>query len=116
MIAASNIGILVGPQSQTVLLNENATFQCNADSPAKWKINNEVFNPINEIPPHLSERGFKSNHTRQEEEEEDIQVFKITLIVLGLPINNNTVIQCQIQTDSALLTSTPAILLVIGII
>ena len=109
MIAASKI--LVEPQSQTVLLNENATFQCNADSPAKWKINNEVFDPVDGFPPHLSDRGFKSNVTYEHAQ----GVFNITLIVLGLPLNNNTEIQCLIQTDSTPLTSALVTLLVIGI-
>ena len=107
MIAASKI--LVEPQSQTVLINENATFQCNTSEPAKWKINNEIYDPVDGLPPNLTERVFTPTPGHAQ------GVFSITLIVLGLPLNNNTEIQCLIQTDSTPLTSALVTLLVIGI-
>ena len=107
MIAASKI--LVEPQSQTVLINENAIFQCNTSEPAKWKINNEIYDLGDGLPPNLTERGFDPTPEHAQ------GVFSITLIVLGLPLNNNTEIQCLIQMDSTQLTSALVTLLVIGI-
>ena len=77
-------------------LNENATFHCVTEAPAKWWVNDTSINPISSapVPDFLSERGLDVTSSLIQKNQ-----YAITLIVLASAQNNNTNITCQLSSS-----------------
>ena len=87
--------IITPPNSQVKKLNENATFHCVTEAPAKWWVNDTSINPISSapVPDFLSERGFDVTFSQNQNQ------YNITLTVLASAQNNNTNITCQLSSS-----------------